>query len=399
MSQIKNTLILTLSVIISGILNYMTYPILIRHLSIADYAEFSVYMSLLPILGIPVAGFAYKMLIEFRRARDHMQDNITHHMWRLLGYTGAYMITVTIVSILVYLLLWLTSWAALCIVIIALIPSLYSAYFMSLFQALGYFIVLAGITVVMSLVRFGLSLWTIVHPTVGIATLAIVFPWVLTAIFAYWYGRRTMRDLLPNDTTDDTVWPISGQSVYAYILITGVIVLMQNIDVLIVKSFSDDYNVTLYASVAVIVKFSLIVIAIFETVSAPVLVDAKRQSEYRRYFTILTLLSILWYVVSLTLLPWAGNIVLHILKDELTASWILWSSLGVAMVSLGFLSLYIKVYMSWGNKDIYYVWIISSLLTLWFFFDTLESFAVFFAGLLVSLYVITLYKIWCYIDK
>ena len=105
MSQIKNTLILTLSVIISGILNYMTYPILIRHLSIADYAEFSVYMSLLPILGIPVAGFAYKMLIEFRRARDHMQDNITHHMWRLLGYTGAYMITVTIVSILVYLLL------------------------------------------------------------------------------------------------------------------------------------------------------------------------------------------------------------------------------------------------------------------------------------------------------
>ena len=102
-----------------------------------------------------------------------------------------------------------------------------------------------------------------------------------------------MRDMLPSDTTDDTVLLTSGQSVYAYILITGVIVLMQNIDVLIVKSFSDDYNVTLYASVAVIVKFSLIVIAIFETVSAPVLVDAKRQSEYRRYFTILTLLSIL----------------------------------------------------------------------------------------------------------
>ena len=52
---------------------------------------------------------------------------------------------------------------------------------------------------------------------------------------------------------------------------------MQNIDVLIVKSFSTDYDVTLYASVAVIVKFSLVVIAIFETVSAPVLVDTTRR--------------------------------------------------------------------------------------------------------------------------
>jgi len=105
MSQIKNTLILTLSAIISGILNYMTYPILIRHLSIADYAEFSVYMSLIPILSIPVAGFSYKMLIEFRRVRDHMRDNVAPHMWKLLGYTGAYMITVAIVSVLVYLVL------------------------------------------------------------------------------------------------------------------------------------------------------------------------------------------------------------------------------------------------------------------------------------------------------
>lgn len=68
---------------------------------------------------------------------------------------------------------------------------------------------------------------------------------------------------------------------------------MQNIDVLIVKSFSDDYNVTLYASVAVIVKFALIFIAIFETVSAPVLVDTRRHHEYKKYYTILTLLSVL----------------------------------------------------------------------------------------------------------
>jgi O-antigen/teichoic acid export membrane protein len=188
------------------------------------------------------------------------------------------------------------------------------------------------------------------------AVLAITLPGIVSALFLYWHGRRTLQHLTAsenNTTTDVSIVPT--QSVYAYIAITGIIVLMQNIDVLIVKSFSDDYDVTLYASVAVIVKFALIVIGIFETVSAPVLVDTKRQSEYGRYFIILTLLSVLGYVVSLTLLPWVGNIVLHILKAELTASWTLWASLGVAMVSLGFFSLSIKVYMSWGKKDIYYV--------------------------------------------
>lgn len=396
MSQIKNTLILSLSAIISGILNYMTYPILIRHLSIADYAEFSVYMSLIPILGIPVAGFGYKMLVEFRRSPDTMRSNSRAHMWRLLWYTGMYMATAITASILVYLVLWLSSWAALCVVIIALIPSIYSSYFMNLFQALGYFVLLAGIGVVMSLVRFGLSLGTIGYPTVGMATLAIVFPWILAAIFAYWYGRRAINNLIPEEEDTHTL-SISQQSVYAYIVITAIIVLMQNIDVLIVKSFSDDYNVTLYASVAVIVKFALIFISIFETVSAPVLVDTRRHHEYKKYFTILTLLSVLGYVVSLTLLPWAGNIVLHILKDDLSGSWPLWSSLWVAMVSLWFFSLYIKVYMSWGNKDIYYVWVLALFLCLGFFAHSVEDFAIFFASILVCLYAITLYKIWCYI--
>jgi O-antigen/teichoic acid export membrane protein len=320
-------------------------------------------------------------------------------MWKLLGYTGAYMITVGIISMLVYFVLWLTSWAALCVVIIALIPSVYSAYFMSLFQSLGYFVFLAGITVMMSLVRFGLSLWTIAHPTIAMATLAIVFPWILSAIFAYWYGRRTMREMSSSDAPEDTVWSMPGQSVYAYILITGVIILMQNIDVLIVKSFSTDYDVTLYASVAVIVKFSLVIIWVFEMVSAPVLVDTTRRWEYKRYFTILTLFSILGYIVSLTLLPWAGNIVLHVLKAELMASWMLWASLGVAMVSLGFFSLYIKVYMSWGKSDILYVGILGAILCLGFFFDTLEGFALFFACVLLCLYTVTVHKIWCQIRR
>jgi O-antigen/teichoic acid export membrane protein len=105
MSQIKHTLILSLSAVLSGILNYLTYPILIRHLSITDYAEFSVYMSLIPILVIPVAGFGYAMLIDFRRARDRMKMDSLTHMSKILRYTGAYIAIATLMSISVYAVL------------------------------------------------------------------------------------------------------------------------------------------------------------------------------------------------------------------------------------------------------------------------------------------------------
>ena len=174
---------------------------------------------------------------------------------------------------------------------------------------------------------------------------------------------------------------------------------MQNIDVLIVKTFSDNYNVSLYAAVGVVVKFSLIMIAVIETVVAPVLVDSNKQDHHKKYFIILTLLSGVGYIISLTLLPWLGNSILHFLKAELQASWLIWSALGVGMVSLGFFAIWIKVYMSWGRRDILYVWIFCSMIGLGVFFKSIEEFVILFASILVCLYGVTVCKVGYYLKK
>lgn len=76
MSKIKNILILGLCTFLSGAINYATYPILIRHLSLADFAEFSVLANLIALFSIPAIGFGYHILIL---VRNH-PEKIKHHM-------------------------------------------------------------------------------------------------------------------------------------------------------------------------------------------------------------------------------------------------------------------------------------------------------------------------------
>ncbi len=53
MQKLKNIFILSGFTILAGALNYASYPILIRHLSLEDFATFSVISYLITILAIP----------------------------------------------------------------------------------------------------------------------------------------------------------------------------------------------------------------------------------------------------------------------------------------------------------------------------------------------------------
>lgn len=66
-SPITIAALLSVFAVLSGVLNYITYPILIHSLSIQAYAEVSVFVSLMGIMGIPTAAFTYAMMVDFRQ--------------------------------------------------------------------------------------------------------------------------------------------------------------------------------------------------------------------------------------------------------------------------------------------------------------------------------------------
>lgn len=399
MSKVTTAFILGASAILWGIFNYATYPILIHHLSISDYAEFSTYVSLLAILSIPTAGFAYYILILFRRSFTEIREHETLYIGKIKKYTVLYMLAAALVSLIVFFVLWLKSPQALILMLASLIPGVIAAFYIGMFQALEMFLFMWLLAMMASVLRFFLSFSVLWQSTVWMALVPFVLPAILLSVIYAWCGHRELQSSRVHPIQHTKKEDEIDQSVWHYVTITGVIILLQSIDVLMVKALFSDYDVTLYASVAVISKFALVLIAVIEAVTTPTLVDRHKRTHHKQYILVLGGLSLLGYLVAATFLPWAGNIVLHILKGELSASWTLWTALGISMVSLGFFSLFSKVYMSWGGKILTIVGVCSASIFVGFLAPSLEIFALIFAIILTMLYVITLIQVWKYAER
>lgn len=97
MSKVRNIFILSILTITSGMVNYLTYPILLKNLVPADFALFSVFSSILTIISIPSMAYGYMLLIYFRN-----QDHFTSIMMKSIQRQSARM-TILLLLVLIFL--------------------------------------------------------------------------------------------------------------------------------------------------------------------------------------------------------------------------------------------------------------------------------------------------------
>ena len=99
MQKLKNIFILSGFTILSGALNYATYPILIRYLSLEDFATFSVISSLVILFAIPAGGFGYFTLIRARTHPADIKEGYSIWMSKIRKYTLVYMMMVALIVV------------------------------------------------------------------------------------------------------------------------------------------------------------------------------------------------------------------------------------------------------------------------------------------------------------
>lgn len=107
----------------------------------------------------------------------------------------------------------------------------------------------------------------------------------------FYVGRKVFAEKSHSEEHHTEDLP-ARQSMLNFLIITGAIIFLQNVDVLIVKALLTDYDVALYAAVSVIVKFILVFISILDTITLPVLVDQKQKHLHKKYASILVSLSL-----------------------------------------------------------------------------------------------------------
>ena len=94
MSKIKTASFLGFVAILTGLLNYITHPILIRYLSEGDYVQVGVYVSIIAILSIPASGFGSLMLELFRSDKSELftSKNFQKELWKYSFFYGIFSI-------------------------------------------------------------------------------------------------------------------------------------------------------------------------------------------------------------------------------------------------------------------------------------------------------------------
>ncbi|MBB1554524.1 hypothetical protein HG442_003905 [Candidatus Gracilibacteria bacterium] len=393
MSKIKTASFLGFVAILTGLLNYITHPILIRYLSERDYVQVGVYVSMIGILSIPASGFGSLMLELFRSDKSQLfvSKNFQKELWKYSFFYGIFSIFGVFLGIF---FLDLPISIMTFFVIIALIPGVFGVYYYALLQSREVFFLIGWILIVAALARFFPAIGVIAFPYDWLGMIAFVFPIIISPILYYFFGKKYISNNSENQNFYKKMTLLSqSNTLFWYMIVAGLYIFLQNIDVIFAKIIFSDAEVLVYMSVAVMVKFSLVLIGIFETVSLPVLMDSSRKIFHKKYIKNLILLSILGFIVSFVILPYIGNFALNIIKPGLYADYLVWAFLGASSVSLGFFVIFAKFLIaqkiSWKN-----ILVLPIILMFGFFWiHSLIEFSGLFALIIFCLYGGVLYKI------
>lgn len=393
MSKIKTASFLGFIAILTGLLNYITHPILIRYLSEGDYVQVGVYVSIIAILSIPASGFGSLMLELFRSDKSELftSKNFQKELWKYSFFYGIFSIVGVFwgvffldlpISIMTFF------------VIVALILGIFGAYYYALLQSREVFFLIGWILIAVALARFFPAIGVMAFPYNWLGMMAFVLPIFISPILYYFFGKKYISENSEKNNFYEKITILSQSNTFFwYMILAGLYILLQNIDVIFAKMIFADADVLVYMSVAVMVKFALVLIGIFETVSLPVLMDASKKFLHKKYIKNLILLSILGFLVSCTILSYIGNFTLNIIKSGLYADYFVWAFLWVSSVSLGFFVIFTKFLIaqkiSWKN-----ILVLPIILMFGFFWiHSLIEFSGLFALIIFCLYGGVLYKI------
>lgn len=393
MSKIKTASFLGFVAILTGLLNYITHPILIRYLSEGDYVQVGVYVSIIAILSIPASGFGSLMLELFHSDKSELftSKNFQKELWKYSFFYGIFSIFGVFLGIF---FLDLPISIMTFFVIVALILGIFGAYYYALLQSREVFFLIGWILIAVALARFFPAIGVMAFPYNWLGMMAFVLPIFISPILYYFFGKKYISENSEKNNFYEKITILSQSNTFFwYMILAGLYILLQNIDVIFAKMIFADADVLVYMSVAVMVKFALVLIGIFETVSLPVLMDTSKKFLHKKYIKNLILLSIIGFFVSCTILSYIGNFTLNIIKPGLYADYFVWTFLWVSSVSLGFFVIFAKFLIaqkiSWKN-----ILVLPTILMFGFFWiHSLIEFSGLFALIIFCLYGGVLYKI------
>ena len=324
----RNIIIIWWATIIGGILNYLVHPLAVRILSTAEFWQFAALLSMINIMWfIMSAGtiITLKLIADHENKSDFMYY-LKHKLAKpLIGIWLSVCLLVAICSPWIAHELQISHIRWVVIMSTTIIFSLYAIILNAILQSGGWFKSISLIGIIGSLVR--LIFVIIALGRVGWSSTSTVWSIVIAGLVSLALTEYFVRRHLGHSsTTKHNITQYDGvlmqelkqkfNSYLSLIIVTVMIGILTNSDVLIAQHVFGSENAGVYASVAIIAKFVIFIGLASETVLLPKLLKADTKPNRSQIWSIIGLLWWFW-IISLIGSRWLWAPILDLLKPWL----------------------------------------------------------------------------------
>lgn len=355
-SNLPHVILISGATILSGIVNYLYHPLMLRYMDISDFGVFASLVSITNILSILIVGVSLFLTREYSRTLSDMPRirALTISALSMMLGIGMGMLTL-------YLLLsWVIgeylqideSWGT-WLVGLTLPLACVSAVYTALLRSMRRYVFLSSIQVLAPVVK--LAAWYIlVMAGYGVAGAVggLVIAWVATMLFSTYYIYRIFLWVSHESTHGGFVALIrrEGKWVIGFVVGSVVFTFLMNADVLLVKNLYSPDVAWVYAGVAVLGKFLVFLLMSLETVYYGQIMEHTQITVPRRLILEPLGLIAIVSLVSIVGTYWIWEYALTMMKSELSGQAGLLMLLVVYSGILAYVSLVSKVLIGWGNR-------------------------------------------------
>ena len=360
--------ILWTSTFITWVLSYMYHPIMIRYLSLEEFAEFESLLSIINLLGVLVMAISLFLVKEVAKAQTKEKINalieISIRIWLTLG-SISYMFYILLTPLISNFLkidnymIIMISWITILLSFLWIYQKAYLQW-KSFFKALSIFWVINPLLRVFTWIIMVL-LWFWIFWAIGWFILSQIIIFVIGYIYIQkkitnqgWINSCDNYLKIKNDIYSD--FKFQKKQIFHFFLSSIILAILMNIDILFAKHLFEWERAGTYAWISIIGKFLIFIWMSIETVYYSILVS-KKTIDKKKIFQLSTLY-IIMTIGALIFFYLFWEIILHIFKPWFEENINLLYLIILYCGALSLLNFIVKVLIAFNKYMLNYILIV-----------------------------------------
>lgn len=342
------------STIISGFINYLYHPLMLRYMSMSDFWVFASLLSVTNILSIFIMGISFFLTREFSRMISEQErvyglyrSALFSMMFIGIGLFMIYLIMSPWIAEALHIESWWEVMVTGFILLVSALSVVYSALFRSM-KTFGFLSFSQGIAPILKMIIWFVMV-SLGYSVYG-AIFGFILSWVLVAIISLLYAWRLFYKVQPGKEDFYALIKRDKKWVMRYIIGTVLFTFFMNADILFAKHFYNPDAAGIYAWVAILAKFLIYFLLSIETVYYGQIMEHSKINIPRKLLYEPILIIIITTIISLIGAYFISGYLLVFLKAELTGQENVLLLLIIYSALLALVSFLSMVLIWWGER-------------------------------------------------